>query len=173
MLLVKGSSDTVILGTNIKGAKISESPEMGVVLDYDFLMDEHETICKEFIALMRDSTLIKSINCSDDNDPVSNVTFYDAVLYANKKSQSQNFDTVYEYTSATFDSENHCTNLGGFVFHPERKGFRLPTEAEWIKAASKDFDPNNSFNNSNSDFRAHTVCSQAKDSLGFVIFLEM
>lgn len=170
MLLVEGSSDTVILGTNIKGAKISESPEMGVVLDYDFLMDEHETICKDFIALMSDSILAKSINCSKDNHPVSNVTFYDAVLYANKKSKSQDFDTVYEYTSATFDSENHCTNLGGFVFHPEKKGFRLPTEAEWIKVASKDYDPNKSFNNSNSDFKTNTVCSQGKDSLGFCDF---
>ncbi|MBQ3776700.1 MAG: hypothetical protein II835_01155, partial [Fibrobacter sp.] len=36
MLLVEGSKDTVTLGTNKSGAKIDESPEMKVLLDYDF-----------------------------------------------------------------------------------------------------------------------------------------
>lgn len=170
MLLVEGSSDTIILGSNKKGVKLTETPEMGVILDYDFLMDVHETICKDFISLMDNSTLTKSLDCSNDSIPVSNVTFYDAILYANKKSQAEGYDSVYDYASATFDSEGHCTNLSGFAFHPERKGFRLPTEAEWVKAASKDFSVENSYNNTNSNYKPHVVCSNNKDSFGFCDF---
>lgn len=46
-------------------------------------------------------------------------------------------DTIYEYSSAEFDKDGHCVNLAGFSFHLDRSGFRLPTEAEWVKVASQ------------------------------------
>ena len=55
------------------------------------------------------------------------------VLFANEKSKIEDLDTVYEYSSAEFDKDGHCVELAGLSFHLDRNGFRLPTEAEWIK----------------------------------------
>ena len=133
MLLVEGSKDTVILGTNKNGAKIDESPEMEVLLDYDYWVDVHKVTCGEFKSVIDESVVENRIDCGPDSLPVVNVTFFDAVLFANEKSKTENLDTVYEYSSAEFDKDGHCVSLTGFSFHLDRNGFRLPTEAEWIK----------------------------------------
>ena len=59
------------------------------------------------------------------------------VLFANEKSKIEDLDTVYEYSSAEFDKDGHCVELAGLSFHLDRNGFRLPTEAEWVKVASQ------------------------------------
>lgn len=41
----------------------------------------------------------------DDSLPAVNVTYYDAILYANRRSVEAGFDTAYTYTGATFDGE--------------------------------------------------------------------
>ena len=137
MLLVEGSKDTVVLGTNKKGAKIDESPEMEVLLDYDYWVDVHKVTCGEFKSVIDESVVENRIDCGPDSLPVVNVTFFDAVLFANEKSKTENLDTVYEYSSAKFDKDGRCVNLAGLSFHLNRKGFRLPTEAEWVKVASQ------------------------------------
>lgn len=137
MQLVEGAKDTVVLGTNKKGAKFDETPEMRVLLDYDFWMDVRGVTCGDFMSVMESSTLAKNLDCGKEDEPIVNVTFFDAVLYANEKSKSENLDTVYEYSKKTLDKAGHCVGLEGFSFHLDKEGFRLPTEAEWVKVASK------------------------------------
>lgn len=124
-----------------------------VKFTYDFSMDKHEVICSDF------TKFIKKFNCENPELPVTNVTFFDAVLYANEKSKNDNLDTAYSYTAATFDSEGHCTNLTGYAFHAERDAYRLPTEAEWTLIASKNWDPKKGWNASNSDYKLHKPCT--------------
>lgn len=166
MIAVRGG--TVTLGTKDSKFKPSERPAMKVSLDYDYYLAIHEFTCGEYKALAKEYKLKDFGKCKKDSLPLANVTYYDAVLIANAKSKSEKRDSAYTYTKATFDSEGHCTNLDALVFRPELNAYRLPTEAEWVLAASKGWDPkNNSWNADNSDFKTHVVCSAGKDSQDF------
>ena len=96
-------------GMMLVTAKTS-STQMGskltVHFSYDFSIDKHEVTCGDYAKQIK-------TNCDNSELPITNVTFFDAVLFANKKSKAEKLDTAYSYTSATFDSEGHCTDLIG------------------------------------------------------------
>ena len=132
--------------TNIK---VNLAEKMDITLTYEFLIGVHEVTCEEY----------GDQSCAGDSLPVANVTFFDAVLFANAKSKAESMDTVYTYTKATFDSQNHCTYLENFATNYDKLGYRLPTEAEWIKVASWNWNIENSWNSGNSGNVPHRVCS--------------
>ena len=160
MLHVESVGATVVLGTNFEEAPVNERPEMQVKFDYDFSLGAHEVTCGEFDALMKSATGLV-LNCNDEKIPATNVTFYDAVLYANERSKAEGFDTAYTYTSADFDSEKHCTNLEGFAYRSEAHAYRLPTEAEWVLVAAQNWNLQNGWTAENSDYKLHPVCTKA------------
>lgn len=164
MIRIEPSKTT--LGTKDKSFKANEKPEMKVELDYAFFLDVHEVTCGEYRKVAKKSKLHTWDSCENDSIPLSDVTYYDAVLFANAKSKMQGYDTVYTYKKLSYDSEKHCTGLEGFSFLADVDGFRLPTEAEWVLAAKKNWDPKKSWNNGNSGNKAHVVCSKGKDSTG-------
>jgi formylglycine-generating enzyme required for sulfatase activity len=127
MLSVRLEQKNLHLGTNEVAAKANERPQMNVLLNYDFSIAKHEVTCREFNDLMK-STLV-TLDCEIANLPATNLTYYDAVLFANARSKAEGFDTAYTYTAAVLDDEKHCSNLEGFAFQPEKEGYRLPTEA--------------------------------------------
>ena len=149
---VKAAGKSATLGSN-RFSKTDEFPEMKVLFSYDFSIGEHEVTCDEY-----NSQASHPQKCSG-NVPVTNVTYFDAALFANEKSKAEGLDTAYEYASAVFSEAGNCTDLGAFAFHPERNAYRLPTEAEWILVASQDFRQSVSWNADNSDYRLHSVCS--------------
>jgi Uncharacterized conserved protein len=151
---VHSTGSSTILGTRIASAKHNERPEMTVSFTYDFAIQKHEVTCKEFNKILKSPKL----DCKD-NKPATDVTFYDAVLYANALSKKAHRDSAYTYSSASFDSTGHCKWLGGYVFKPTSNGFRLPTEAEWNAAATINWDPKTAWNADNSNYRLHDVCS--------------
>lgn len=163
MLRINATGATAILGTNAEEARANERPEMQVKFDYDFSLGVHEVICSEFDALMKPATGL-AMNCGQDSLPATNVTYYDAVLFANERSKAEGFDTAYTYTSASFDAEKHCTNLEGFAYRPEANAYRLPTEAEWVLAASQYWNLQNAWTAENSGYKLHQMCSRS-DSL--------
>jgi len=167
MISIYHPEETFFLGTKDASAKSSEKPLMEVKLDYGFFMDIHEFTCGDYKDLDKDSLVHLRINCTNDSIPLTEVTYYDAVLIANAKSKKFNLDTVYTYTSAKFDSEKHCIDMEGLVTHLDLEGFRLPTEAEWILVAKQGWNPEQSWNNSNSDYKLHNVCSFGFDKAGF------
>ena len=145
--LVRSKGKSVFLGTRDSNASINERPVMESKFDYDFWMGNHEVTCKEM-----------GISCADSL-PVTNVTLFDAVLYSNRRSVAEGFDTAYFYTSATFDNSGSCVSMEGLVFHPEANAYRLPTEAEWMFAAGLNWNPENSWNSENSGYKLHPVCT--------------
>ena len=158
MIRVKASGDYVKLGTDEPTAKANERPVMRVNFDYDFSIGKHEVLCSEFNELMQPLTGLV-LACENDSLPAADLTYYDAILYANARSKAEHFDTAYTYINATIDGEKHCTNLEGFAYHPEAEAYRLPTEAEWLYVASLDWNVKKGWLAENSDYHAHEVCS--------------
>lgn len=158
MVLVHSEGASTYLGTNHMGARPIETPQMKVELSYDFSLGRHEVLCSDFNDLMKPAYGLQ-VACSKDSIPAADLTFYDAVLYANAKSNASKLDSSYTYSAAEFDSEHHCVRLDGFAFKADAEGFRLPTEAEWILAASQKWNPENSWNGDNSGGKVHEVCS--------------
>ena len=157
MMRVLASSVFTVLGTDDSQARSNERPSMKVLFDYDFSIGRHEVTCDEFNSLMQ-SSIGLALACEDGNMPATNVTFYDAVLFANERSKSEKLDTAYTYASGKFDSEGHCVNLEGFAYHPEVSAYRLPTEAEWVLVAGQKWNTQKAWTAENSDYRLHRVC---------------
>ena len=145
MAFVKGG--TVTIGTNDKSFKTNERPAMKVLLDYDFYMGVHEVTCGDYSKVAKETKLKTFNNCSNDSLPITDITYYDVVLFANAKSKLEGYDTAYTYRKAVFDGEGHCTHLEGYAFHADAKAFRLPTEAEWVYAATRAWDTGKSCQN--------------------------
>lgn len=153
-IYLSASSKKATLGTDDETARFKDHHSMDVLLNYNFYMGKHEATRAEYCELM---------NCKYSKDsanyPQVNITYYDVVLFANALSKKNHYDTVYTYNKAEFDSDGKCFFLENLVVHYDHDGFRLPTEAEWIYAASLNWNPAKSWNASSSTHAAHEVCS--------------
>ena len=161
MLRVTTTNAQVTLGTDAPMSLNREHPSMDVKIDYSFSLGRHEVTCAEFNAVMASATGLR-LDCENDNYPATNLTYYDAVLYANEMSKAMGSDTVYSYTDVSMDEEHHCVGMEGLVFHPEVDAYRLPTEAEWVLVANKDWDLDKGWTAENSGYKVHEVCSLEK-----------
>jgi len=99
-----------------------------VEFTYDFFIDTTEVTQENYLDIMG----VNPSNPSNDLAmPVQQVSWFDAVLYCNSRSNRYGKDTVYTYTSITGIAGNGCSAIANLVTHYDRNGFRLPTEAEW------------------------------------------
>lgn len=160
------------VGTDDLSAKINERPQMETTFSYDFSLEKHETTCGDFKKVMVEEFGDKffATECDNDSLPVTNVTYYDAILYANARSKAKRLDTAYTYQGKSFNSDNHCVNLEGLNFLPEKEGFRLPLEAEWMLSANQGWNTQNSWNADNSKGQVHKICQSGQNSAGFCDF---
>ena len=74
-----------------------------------------------------------SANEKQEECPVENVTWYDAVYFCNALSEKMNYTKAYTITVTTVSS-GHITEAD-VALVANANGYRLPTEAEWEFAA--------------------------------------
>jgi formylglycine-generating enzyme required for sulfatase activity len=110
-----------------RGCSWGEQPAHSVTLS-PFFMDRTEVPQGDYMELMK---VNPSYFWDDPKRPVEKVTWFDAVLYCNARSKRDGFDTVYGFTAVFGKPGGGCEKLLDLKVDFTKKGYRLPTEAEW------------------------------------------
>ncbi|MBQ1180997.1 MAG: SUMF1/EgtB/PvdO family nonheme iron enzyme [Treponema sp.] len=140
-----------VAGTTITGEE-SWTPESNVFVSGrkltipDLYVSDHEVTRGEYKNVMGSDPSTASANDKDGNElegdavlnnPVNDVSWYDALVYCNKLSMQENLTPCYSIDGSTDPddwgevptSSNSTWNAATCNY--EAEGYRLPTEAEW------------------------------------------
>jgi formylglycine-generating enzyme required for sulfatase activity len=99
-----------------------------VTFTYDFCMDANLVTQAEFSSLMGFNPS-KHLT-TDSTLPVDSETWYDAMLYCNKKSQVDGLQAAYSYGAVTLKGKS-ASNVADVAVDLTKSGYRLPTNAEY------------------------------------------
>jgi sulfatase modifying factor 1 len=69
------------------------------------------------------------------SEPVTTVSWRDAIVWCNARSEQAGLTPAYTYSSATIKDATDATACDGAVLDLSAHGYRLPTEAQWEYAA--------------------------------------
>ncbi|NLB63465.1 MAG: SUMF1/EgtB/PvdO family nonheme iron enzyme [Fibrobacter sp.] len=150
MLTIKDKGKIVPLG-------YPDHDRLWVHLDYDFEIGVYELSRKDYFALME-----PQLEVEDPNLPITEVSWYEALLYCNALSRRLHLDTVYAYQSLKLDENNQVLGIDGLVVNWQVDGYRLPTEAEWIVATKMELGTEQAWYNANSNSQLQPVGTKAK-----------
>ena len=119
MAAIKASGKKFIMGQK----DIVNAAPMEVILEHDYSIDRTEITVGFYTKIMGNSP---AFFISDTALPVEKVSFIDAALFCNRRSEKEGLLP--------------CYNPANWSCDPSKNGFRLPSEAEWeyaCRAGSK------------------------------------
>ncbi len=99
-----------------------------VTFSYDFCMDSTLVTQDQFSKVMGFNP--SKHQTADGTLPVDQETWYDAVLYCNKKSTAEGLEPAYTHGDITFNGKN-ASNISNLALDLKKSGYRLPTNAEY------------------------------------------
>ncbi len=120
------------------GHEVSEV-QHGVTLTHPFELQRLELTRGQWRAILGDAqTPTASTACGDDDCPVTSVSWWEAVAFANALSQMRGLPACYDLIgcTGTIGDDFTCMDVGflgdgaGGSFY-DCEGYRLPSEAEW------------------------------------------
>jgi formylglycine-generating enzyme len=120
------------------GHQGDETPQHSVTLTTGFKMSKYEVTQKQYRAVMGDSE-DRTISAygKGDNYPIYRIHWYDAIVFCNKLSMKEGLNPVYSIGGKTDPADwgaipaDDDATWDAVVMDKNKKGYRLPTEAEW------------------------------------------
>jgi len=135
MIQINSKGKDFVMGSFSPLAKSNEKPSHKVTFDYDFYISKYEITQGLFSSLMGYNPSLQNATSGTfgigDSLPVYYVSYYEAVLFCNKLSKLQEYDTVYTFSAICKENQKCPYVLENLCINYDRFGFRLPTEAEW------------------------------------------
>jgi hypothetical protein len=115
-----------------------ERVEVTIELSYAFYVDSVETTHGYWTSLMGFSSFLGPDSCVACAE--SGVHFFDALLYANRRSEAAGLEPCYNLSSCNFDAEGRplTCDLADLDHPVDCSGYRIPTRPEWVRAARAD-----------------------------------
>lgn len=98
-----------------------------------FWIDTVETTRRQFRTLMGFDP--SGSGCMQDECPVENVSWNEAILYCNARSRANGRDSAYAWDAIVRDNAGDVEELVGLSLRQGSTGYRIPTEAQWEAVA--------------------------------------